>query len=39
MNAGEVYKSIKESLSIGYTRFYEIIKKNGCDAADKPPLS
>ena len=27
MNAGEVYKSIRESLSIGYTRFYEIIKK------------
>jgi cell division control protein 6 len=27
MNAGEVYKSIKESLSIGYTRFYEIVKK------------
>ena len=27
MNAGEVYRSIKESLSIGYTRFYEIIKK------------
>ena len=27
MNAGEVYKSLKESLSIGYTRFYEIIKK------------
>ena len=27
MNAGDVYKSIKESLSIGYTRFYEIIKK------------
>jgi cell division control protein 6 len=27
MNAGEVYKAIKESLSIGYTRFYEIIKK------------
>jgi cell division control protein 6 len=27
MNAGEVYKSISESLSIGYTRFYEIIKK------------
>jgi cell division control protein 6 len=27
MNAGEVYKSVKESLSIGYTRFYEIIKK------------
>ena len=27
MNAGEVYKSIRESLSIGYTRFYEIVKK------------
>ena len=27
MNAGEVFKSIKESLSIGYTRFYEIVKK------------
>lgn len=27
MNAGDVYKSIKESLSIGYTRFYEIVKK------------
>ncbi|MDO8872948.1 MAG: ORC1-type DNA replication protein [Methanoregula sp.] len=27
MNAGEVYKSIKESFSIGYTRFYEIVKK------------
>jgi archaeal cell division control protein 6 len=27
MNAGEVYKSLKESQSIGYTRFYEIIKK------------
>jgi cell division control protein 6 len=27
MNAGEVYKSIRESSSIGYTRFYEIIKK------------
>jgi cell division control protein 6 len=27
MNAGDVYKSVKESLSIGYTRFYEIIKK------------
>jgi archaeal cell division control protein 6 len=27
MNAGDVYKSIKESLPIGYTRFYEIIKK------------
>ena len=27
MNAGEVYKNVKESLSIGYTRFYEIVKK------------
>jgi len=27
MNAGEVYKSLRESLSIGYTRFYEIVKK------------
>jgi cell division control protein 6 len=27
MNAGDVYKSIKESLSLGYTRFYEIVKK------------
>jgi len=27
MNAGDVYKSIRESLSIGYTRFYEIVKK------------
>jgi len=27
MNAGDVYKSIRKSLSIGYTRFYEIIKK------------
>ncbi len=27
MNAGDVYKSIKESFSIGYTRFYEIVKK------------
>jgi len=27
MNAGDVYKSIKESISIGYTRFYEIVKK------------
>ena len=27
MNAGDVYKSLKESLSLGYTRFYEIIKK------------
>lgn len=27
MNAGEVYKMVKESVSIGYTRFYEVIKK------------
>jgi cell division control protein 6 len=27
MNAGDVYKDIKESISIGYTRFYEIVKK------------
>jgi len=27
MNAGDVYKSIKESVEIGYTRFYEVIKK------------
>jgi cell division control protein 6 len=27
MNAGDVYKSIRESMSIGYTRFYEIVKK------------
>ncbi|HUT37887.1 MAG TPA: ORC1-type DNA replication protein [Methanoregula sp.] len=27
MNAGDVYKSIRESHSIGYTRFYEIVKK------------
>ncbi len=27
MNAGDVYKALKESLSIGYTRFYEIVKK------------
>ena len=27
MNAGEVYKSIKEKVPLGYTRFYEIIKK------------
>ena len=38
MNAGEVYKSLKESLSIGYTRFYEIIKKDGCDAPCQPPV-
>ena len=27
MNAGDVYKSIKEQVPVGYTRFYEIIKK------------
>ncbi len=27
MNAGEVYKAVKEALPIGYTRFYEIVKK------------
>ena len=27
MNAGEVYKAIKEEVPVGYTRFYEIIKK------------
>ncbi len=27
MNAGDVYKAFKEKLSIGYTRFYEIVKK------------
>ncbi|MEN6610339.1 MAG: ORC1-type DNA replication protein [Methanoregulaceae archaeon] len=27
MNAGEVFTSVKETLKIGYTRFYEIIKK------------
>jgi cell division control protein 6 len=27
MNAGEVYKTIKEEVPVGYTRFYEIIKK------------
>jgi cell division control protein 6 len=27
MNAGEVYKSIKEKVPLGYTRFYEIVKK------------
>jgi cell division control protein 6 len=27
MNAGDVYKDIKESITIGYTRFYEIVKK------------
>ncbi|MFA4860574.1 ORC1-type DNA replication protein [Methanoregula sp.] len=27
MNAGDVYKTLKESMAIGYTRFYEIVKK------------
>lgn len=27
MNAGEVYKQVGESLSIGYTKFYEMVKK------------
>ena len=27
MNAGEVYKAVKETVQIGYTRFYEIVKK------------
>jgi len=27
MNAGEVYKAVKTTLPIGYTRFYEIVKK------------
>ena len=27
MNAGEVYKAVKESMTIGYTRYYEIIRK------------
>ncbi|MDD1702269.1 MAG: ORC1-type DNA replication protein [Methanoregula sp.] len=27
MNAGDVYKTIKEQVPVGYTRFYEIIKK------------
>ncbi len=27
MNAGEVYKSVKPTLNIGYTRFYEMVKK------------
>jgi cell division control protein 6 len=27
MNAGEVYKTITESVEIGYTRFYEVVKK------------
>jgi cell division control protein 6 len=27
MNAGEVFKSAKETTSVGYTRFYEMVKK------------
>ncbi|NTW92263.1 MAG: ORC1-type DNA replication protein [Methanoregulaceae archaeon] len=27
MNAGEVYKAVKAAMPIGYTRFYEIVKK------------
>lgn len=27
MNAGEVFKIAKETVGIGYTRFYEMIKK------------
>jgi len=27
MNAGEVYRSLKEKESLGYTRFYEMVKK------------
>jgi len=27
MNAGEVYKTVSESVAIGYTRFYEVVKK------------
>jgi cell division control protein 6 len=27
MNAGDVFKTINESVEIGYTRFYEVIKK------------
>jgi cell division control protein 6 len=27
MNAGDVHKTISESIEIGYTRFYEVIKK------------
>jgi cell division control protein 6 len=27
MNAGEVYKTLSESVVIGYTRFYEVVKK------------
>jgi len=27
MNAGEVYKTVTQSVTIGYTRFYEVVKK------------
>jgi cell division control protein 6 len=27
MNAGDVHKTISQSVEIGYTRFYEVIKK------------
>jgi cell division control protein 6 len=27
MNAGEVYRSIKDRIGVGYTRFYEMVKK------------
>jgi len=27
MNAGEVYRAIKEESALGYTRFYEIVRK------------
>ena len=27
MNAGEVFKSVKEATGLGYTRFYEMVKK------------
>jgi cell division control protein 6 len=27
MNAGEIYKAVKAGMPIGYTRFYEIVKK------------
>jgi cell division control protein 6 len=27
MNAGEVYKALQEDVPIGYTKFYEIVRK------------
>jgi len=27
MNAGEVFKALREKESLGYTRFYEMVKK------------